>query len=158
MANVRAATLDDLGVLVEMGRAMHRESPRYRSMQFDSEKVRKLSANLIGSDTAAVFVAQAASEVVGMAAIVAGQRWFGPDFYLTDLVVYVRPEHRGNGAFVRLVLAIEGWARLKGITQIDLGVSTGVDPERAVRAYERLGYTVSDTRVVTKRLDDVHRS
>src|SRR5690349_5532293 len=107
MSTVRRAIPADLETIVQMGRALHKESPRYRGMIFDAEKVRELVAGLIQSPTAAVFIVEAEGEPTGLAAIVAAERWFGPNRYATDLAVYVKPEHRGNGAFVRLVQAIE---------------------------------------------------
>jgi GNAT superfamily N-acetyltransferase len=141
-----------------MGRAMHAESPRYRAMDFDPVKVRAVAGRLMAGDAGMVFLADAGGEVTGMAAATIGERWFGPDRYVTDLVVYVRPEHRGGSAFFRLVCALEGWAAQQGVLQVDLGVSTGVQVEQTVRAYERLGYTLDATRVVTKKLQDVHRT
>lgn len=152
MATARRATAADLDDIVAMGRALHEESPRYRGMQFDAEKVRVLALNLMQSDGAAVFVAQAGDEVIGMTALVAADRWFGTDRYVTDLTMYLKPEHRGNGAFARLVQAMEGWAREQGAQEIDIGVSTDIGTERTVRAYERMGFTLSPTRVAMKKL------
>jgi GNAT superfamily N-acetyltransferase len=146
VARIRRACTADLNALVAMGRAMHAESPRYRAMDFDPVKVRAVAGRLMAGDAGMVFLATI------------GERWFGPDRYVTDLVVYVRPEHRGGSAFFRLVCALEGWAAQQGVLQVDLGVSTGVQVEQTVRAYERLGYTLDATRVVTKKLQDVHRT
>lgn len=158
VADVRRATAQDLDVLVQMAQAMHQESPRYREMRFDAAKLHALVTNLHHAESAALFVAQEDGHPIGLAGVVATERWFGPDRYVTDLGLYVSPVHRGGGAFPLLVLAVEAWAREQGVQQIDLGVSTGVQAERTVRAYERMGYTVADTRVVTKKLDHVHRS
>lgn len=155
MAKVRRAGAADLSILVEMGRALHAESPRYRGMRYDPDKVRRLARELTGNllaELGAVFVAEEAGEVVGVAAVVAAERWFGPDRYVTDLTMYVKPEHRGGSAFVKLVKALEDWAAQQGVQDIDLGVSTDVHTDRTVRAYERLGYTLSPTRIITKKL------
>lgn len=159
MATARRATAADLDEIVAMGRALHEESPRYRGMQFDPDKVRHLAGELMTlAGLSVVFMVESDGEVQGMAAVVATQRWFGPDRYITDLAVYVKPQHRGNGAFPLLVHAIQSWAREQGVADLDLGVSTDIDAGRTVRAYERMGFTVSSTRVMTKRLDDVHRT
>lgn len=156
MASVRPATALDLDAIVRMGQAMHAESPRYRNKQFDPAKVLQLGVNMLAAPHTALFVAEARGRLVGMAAVVATDYWFGPDRYVTDLAIYVDPEHRGNGAFVRLVWAVEAWAREQGVQEISLGVSTDVEAERTVRAYTRMGYTLLPTRVVSKRLDTDH--
>lgn len=158
MATVRRATARDLDDIVRMGEAMHKESPRYRSMRFDASKVRALAARLIDMPQGELFVAERGCEVIGMAAAVVGERWFGPDRYVTDLAVYLMPQHRGSGVFMWLVRVLEAWAVEMGVQDVDLGISTGIGVEETVRAYQHLGYTVADTRVVTKRLDHVHRS
>lgn len=159
MVSARRATPQDLDVIVRMGEAMHAESPRYRGANFDAAKVLALAVRMLEEPSAGLFVAESGRQVIGMAAVVAADRWFGHDRYVTDLAIYLQPEHRGNGAFVRLVWAVEEWAIGQGVQELDLGVSTGVEAERTVRAYTRMGYTLLPTRVVSKRLDvdHVHR-
>lgn len=158
MAEVRRATAADVDALVEMGRAMHAESPRYRDKTFSADKLRQLAAHLSAHpEQGAVLVAAGPDGAVGMFVGILGERWFGTDRYATDLAVYVKPEHRGTSAFLRLVRAAERWAAECGVEEIDLGVSTGTDTEHTVHAYQRLGYTLLATRVVTKKLNHVHR-
>lgn len=156
MAKVRPATAADIPAMIEMGWAMHQEAPRYRSMQYDRAKLHALCTALL--EPGGMFVAEEDGRLVGMALVVIGERWFSADRYITDLVVYVAPEQRGGRAFLRLILAVEGWARAHGMDlDIDIGVSTGVTTEQTVRAYERMGYTLLPTRIVTKRISHVHR-
>lgn len=154
MAKVRRATLGDLSAMVALGQAMHQESPRYRDMQFDTAKVGRLLQHLVTAGDAAgvVLVAEEGGLLIGGAIGIAGERWFGPDRYVTDLAVYLSPDHRGGRAFMRLVDAFEEWTAAQGVTKLDIGVSTGVHVERTVCAYERLGYTLDPTRIVTKTL------
>jgi GNAT superfamily N-acetyltransferase len=154
VAEIRRATAADVEALVAMGRALHAESPRYRDMPLDEGKLRRLADACIAIDDAAVLVAVAAGEVVGMFVGSVQERWFGPDRYATDLTVYVKPAHRGGSAFHRLAKAFEAWARERGVTEIDIGVSTDVHTDRTVCAYERMGYTLSPTRIVVKTLTD----
>lgn len=154
MAEVRRATEADTQALIAMGRMLHAESPRYRDMPFAESKLLILAKRLQGTllaEESCVFVAVTGGEVIGMLVGIASVRWFNDERYVTDLTVYVKPEHRGSSAFFRLVKALEGWAWKQGIDDLALGVSTEIHPNETVRAYLRMGYTLSG-HTVTKTL------
>lgn len=159
MAEIRLAVEADVDTLIVMGRAMHAESPRYRGRAFSDDKLRGLAARLIGMqpDQAALIVATEGGELVGMFVALAVQDWFGDDWHLSELAVYVKPEHRGGMAFFRLVRAAERWAAGRGLPELEVGVSTGVASDAAVCAYQRLGYTLLPNAILTKKIH-VHRS
>lgn len=153
MTTVRRATVEDVPSLIAMGQALHDESPHYGSTGFSPAKLERQFHALQGSllsEPGAVFVAEEGGEVAGMAVCFAAERWFSNDVYVTDLTVYVRPEHRGGRAFPRLVQAIEAWAAGQGIKEIILGVSTEIDAERTVRWYELHGYQLSGYAMVKR--------
>lgn len=162
MARVRRATGEDAAALLDMGRAMHAESPHYQGRGWDDARVLEAIDLFTGpaaeAGQALLLVAEDGGELVGMAAVFVAQDWFGPDRYVTDRVVYVRPDRRGSPVFLRLVHAVEGWAQAIGVPEVTIGVSTGVHVGATVHAYQRLGYTLLPTRVVTKRLDHVQRN
>lgn len=146
MCIVRAATEADLPELIEMGRALHDESPRYQGMAFNPRKLTELWAQLKGTllvPAGCVFVAVRDGYTVGMTVGIIATRWFSDERYLTDLTMYVKPEHRHGRAFPRLVAALEAWAADQGIAEIALGVSTEIHAEATSRAYTRLGYRLA---------------
>ena len=59
--------------------------------------------------------------------------------------VYITPAHRGTGVLAQLVDAVAAWSREVGRPELMLEVVVGND--RAVRAYERLGFTDTGVRV-----------
>jgi GNAT superfamily N-acetyltransferase len=59
--------------------------------------------------------------------------------------VYVTPSRRGTGVLADLVEAVADWSRASGRKQLMLEVVVGND--RAVRAYERLGFVDTGVRV-----------
>jgi GNAT superfamily N-acetyltransferase len=59
--------------------------------------------------------------------------------------VYVTPARRGTGVLENLVEAVAAWSRSVGRTELMLEVVVGND--RAVRAYEKLGFTDTGVRV-----------
>lgn len=155
MASVRTATEADIPALIAMGRKMHAESPRFKSLAFSAEKCEALIRRLLDplpQPPGTVLVAVEGPQVVGMMGGFVVEHFFSHDRYASDLVVYVAPGHRGGSAFVRLVFAFEDWAASRGACEIVLGVSTELNPEATVAMYERLGYARLQGRSVLKRV------
>lgn len=153
MAAVRPATAADLPALIEMGQALHDESPRYQGMGFSAEKLRRLFERLQGTlltKPGCCLVAEEGGYIVGMAVGIIAERWFSDELYLTDLTVYVRPEHRTGVTFLRLVRALERWARDRGLADVVLGVSTEIHAQETVRAYEAMGYRLTGYTMVKR--------
>ncbi len=138
MANIRQATLDDIPMLMEMGKRMHQESPRFRMMDFSEDKCRQLGEALIPSGS--IFIAEKEGEAVGMMIGFITEHYFGYDLMASDLAVYVVPEHRGGSLGVRLIKVFEQWAEDNGARVITLGISTEVEAKRTLGIYEKLGY------------------
>jgi ribosomal protein S18 acetylase RimI-like enzyme len=84
----------------------------------------------------AAFIAECGPRVVGHAGA-----WVPPGSAGTTMLyaVYVTPHLRGHGVLGRLVEIIAAWSREGGRPLLALEVVT--TNERAIRAYERLGFT-----------------
>lgn len=143
---IRRAIKTDAPAIMAMGRALAMESPRYQNMKFDEAKLMALFDRMLGtllSEDACIFVSEISGEVVGMMVGFISTRFFSDEQFVTDLTLYVKPEHRGGTSFARLVKAVENWAASHGIYDLVFGVSTQIHPEKTVRAYERMGYTLA---------------
>jgi GNAT superfamily N-acetyltransferase len=155
VAEVRRATPADFPALIAMGRALHDESPRYRDMPFNPDKLLALAGRLQGSllyADAVILVATAGGEPVGMTVGVVAERFFNDERYVTDLTVYVKPEHRGGSAFLRMIRALEAWAADQGVADLAIGVSTEIHADRTVCAYEKLGYRLAGYTMVKRNV------
>jgi GNAT superfamily N-acetyltransferase len=138
---IRTALESDTEVLLEMGKAMHHESPRYEHVSYSEGKARAMISMLL--PTGGILVAEVDDVVVGMAAAFVVEHFFSTDRYAADLVVYVLPEFRGSTTAMRLVRAVESWAAVQGAKEIVLGVSTEIETDRTTALYEHLGYRES---------------
>ncbi|HEX7011596.1 MAG TPA: GNAT family N-acetyltransferase [Steroidobacteraceae bacterium] len=148
---IRNATINDIDALVELGEMMHAESPRYRTLTYDPVKVAGIAQHLICDPAAQVLVAEQGGQLVGMLAGMVVQHYFGHDYYATDYVFFVRPEHRGSSAAPRLYRAWEELLKADGrAKEIALGISTEVDLERTWSFYKRLGFHGSGAIMVKK--------
>lgn len=137
---LREATIEDLDRLIEVGRAMHEESPRFRELTFDPERLARTLQMAIESPDAFTWVDERGGEVAGGLFAILTPHWFSPDLTSCDLGLFMLPEHRGTLAPARLLNAYATWARSRGAKHILFGVMTGVHVEETVRLCERLGW------------------
>jgi ribosomal protein S18 acetylase RimI-like enzyme len=99
------------------------------------EQFRARLAERATSNEAAQFVAEADGRLVAQA----GGYALGPGRDTSLLyAVYISPPWRGTGLLGRLVEAVAGWSRAAGRPVLELEVVTS--NQRAIRAYQRLGF------------------
>lgn len=136
---IRPATLDDIPRLVELGQAMHAESPTFCRLRFDADKAAATIASTINSAAGFAFVAEHSGQVVGGMLALIAPHYFSPDLVACDLALFMAPEHRGGMAAVRLVNAYVRWAECHGAALVHLGVMTGVQVDKTEALLQRLG-------------------
>jgi GNAT superfamily N-acetyltransferase len=135
----------DTDQLVALGRQMHAES-WYSDLDYSEAEVRGLLDLLAESPFMLGLVLEGENgAIAGFFAAAETSHFFGSDRYASDIAIYVAPEHRGGPGFVRMVKAYEAWCRIRGVKQIHLGVSSGLDHPKTVRLFEKLGYTSTVT-------------
>jgi GNAT superfamily N-acetyltransferase len=117
------------------------ESPRFSKFAFAIEKAIKLFEYL--DQNGGLFVAVNRDEIIGFFAGIITEHYLSFDRCAQDIGVYVVPEHRGSTAFPRLIYAFEDWAKQHGVTDLVLGVSTGILQDQTVCMYERMGYKIA---------------
>jgi GNAT superfamily N-acetyltransferase len=137
---LRAATIDDLPALVELGAVMHAESPRYARLRFDAGRLAQTLTGLLSTPDGFLWVAEREGEIVGGLAAVVVQHWCSADRVAADLALFMTPDARGTLAPARLVNRYVAWARERGAVHVQFGVSTGVHPEQTAQLLERLGF------------------
>lgn len=138
---IRRATLEDVATIVELGRLMHAESPRWRRLSYSPAKVAMMMEALIGSPLGFVAVAVRGEQIVGAAAAIIAEEWCSWDSVANEIAVYVEASHRGALMAARLISAMDDWAREHGEAKgLQAGATTGVEIERTAQLYERLGF------------------
>lgn len=137
---IRQGDVDDIVQLVQLGEEMHAEAPSFNQMDYDPKKLMQLGLML--SEQGGMFLAEKEdNEVIGMFLGVIVPHFFGSDLMANDLCLFVKKEYRGGTAAPRLIKAFEKWAFANGAKVLRYGVSTGVEAERTLKLYEKLGYT-----------------
>lgn len=137
---IEPAQFEDVPRLVEIGRAMAQESPRWRRLIYSAEKVGNTITALLGTADGLVLVYRKQGQIVGGIMARVSSNWMSDDRIAQEIALFILPEHRASFAACRLISAMTAWAQIKGARWIEAGISTGVDTERTARLYERLGF------------------
>ena len=140
MIRVRNAVVEDLPVLLGLGRHMRNESIA-RFPLIDAARVQKqldMAASM--PDVFLVALAEDDGLPVGMVTAVAGDYAFSTERRAVSDLLFVVPERRGSTAAHRLVRWFNAWASGVGAETAIVGLSTGVKPASTGRFLERMGF------------------
>lgn len=144
MYTVRDAKDIEVFKLVEISEAVLKESPTYTHLAFDKEK----SANYIYSAIMKYdgwflrVIADENNEIVGGLLGCMETTVFGPDKIAYDVTVMMEIEHRGRCVrqLVQVVQEFKQWGIDNGAKLIKLGVSSGINIEKASMFFEHMGF------------------
>ncbi len=146
MIKVRNAEVRDTPKLIEMGRLMHGESPRYKGSDFCDEKVNELIQNMINLEQGFIVVAEDVQDkekgpvIIGMMLGFITEEYFGKSLSACDLLVYVDHEFRASKAAILMIRGYESWANAQGVRTIQLGISAGINVEQTKSFYNKMGF------------------
>lgn len=141
---IREARFADVPRLVEMGIRFINDSAYWGRIFPDEIAMTNLAQGLIAADHGHVLVYEHDGKIVGMIGVIATFHPYSGKPVMSEMFWYVEPESRGAG--VRLLRAVEGWAREKGIED-----SIMISPSPKVSAfYQRLGYEPLEEQFIKK--------
>lgn len=132
-------TPDRIDECIELGARMHAESA-FSFLDYNRNKLREMVQFYIESPNHFANMKLQNGEVVGMLFGYVSEYYFGRDKIACDILWYVAPEHRGSTIGVRLLKEFEEWARLKGVKEVCIGISTNVDTGKTGNMLERLNF------------------
>lgn len=140
MLEIRPSYPDEFWRIEAMIPAVSQET-RFRDRPIDVQKIKMLYdyqfSRLINT---ICYLAILDDQCVGFGAFVVNPSFFGHDLTASDLMLYVVPEKRGSTIAHRIIKKYEEWAISQNVTEISLGISTGISVERTSKFYEALGY------------------
>jgi GNAT superfamily N-acetyltransferase len=132
----------DTDYLILLAEMMRAESPAYRRLTIDPEKLKAIGdQSLLHPDRFCIRVAEHKGRIVGFILGYVNEVYFGHDLVASDLGLFVPQTNRGGRIALALIKAFEDWARDNGAGAVQLGITTGVQPERTGEFYQHLGYS-----------------
>jgi ribosomal protein S18 acetylase RimI-like enzyme len=151
LASFRPAGESDLGLLLELMRALYDEDGS-TPLRGDAAET-ALRGLLAAPDRGLVWVIEQGGEAVGYLVLTWGYslEFHGRDAFIDEL--YVAPRYRGAGLGRQAVEWAEDACRAHGAGAVHLEVE--IDNERAHALYRRSGFAERGLRLMTKRLSVV---
>ena len=117
------------------------QETRFRDRPISLDKLKELyDWQYSGVISCICYLALENEECIGFGAFSVNPSFFGHDLTATDLLLYVIPEKRGSTVAMRILKEYEKWAISQNVTEISLGISTGINVENTGKFYEMLGY------------------
>lgn len=130
----------DIEELIKLGIALHQES-EYRDLSYDVNKRREFGRRALANRAQyGLLMAEKGSEVVGFLVGVVSEFYFSHDLAATAMTFYVKPEHRGSLAAVKLLHGFRRWAANRGVKALYVNVTSGVQMARTDRLMKHVGF------------------
>ena len=135
---IRPVSLYDVTPICELLVDLRRESPEYSFVEEDWSYVPdKLYAMICDPDFCGVIDDDYRGFMIGACQ----QHWYSTRRDAYEQLLYVGPEYRGGALAVKLIKAFEAQAKHMGAVHVYAGATTGMNEERTLQLYERMGYT-----------------
>lgn len=143
MYKVRDAVDKEVFRLVEISEKVLQEST-YAHMTFDKEKSANYLYGAIVKQPGWFLrvIADDSDKLVGGILCVCETSLFGPDKLAYDITIMVDEEYRGKclPQLIQIISEYKDWAIAEGAKLIKLGVSSGINIDKASAFFERLGF------------------
>ena len=149
MAKIEDFSFLDRDAVLGMARAMHAESPTYRDISWNEDKVNAIIEMALSRDDIHCLVAKENDTPIGMLVVFLNHYFFSDDFFAADMLLYVQPDKRNASVAKGLISHAEHWAESSGARELRFGNSAGITPRLGL-LYERLGYK-NDNHLYIKR-------
>lgn len=120
-------------------------------LDFDYDIAEETFESAINHADPTIFVAEHKGEVVGYLLAMLEGYAFTSGVFVTQEVIYVRPDMRGTRAAACLTKEFFRWGEIVGAREWILGISNKFQPERTARFFEhfgaeRVGYSLKKVR------------
>ena len=132
---VRKIKEEDVSSMVNLGETMHRIGS-FKKVKYSKDKVFKTIRSSIDSDRMIFFIAEDEDGYAGMMGGFVVEYPISYEKYDSDFLMFIKEEKRGGDTALKLLNLFEDWAKSKGVKEIRLGSSHGVDTEKVKKFYE----------------------
>lgn len=135
---VRLALEDDEDAIVEMARINAEQTMAHHV--FRPERVREIVRQYLDTASPTLWVVEDRRKIVGFMQASLHLYDFTDGFFVSQQVLFVRPEHRGTRAAVHLVKELIAWAERLGAKEITGGNDNGFNSDRTARFLSHFGF------------------
>lgn len=142
---IRFAAIDDIPVMVELGRKVHAES-RFSAVPYDAEKLNAGLRHLIELQEkrkthCCLLAENAQGQIIGGFIGALEEYFFSRSLSANSILIWVDPAYRGSAAALRLIDAFRLWGERSGAMEASIQIASGVNIGRTDRFLRRLGFS-----------------
>jgi GNAT superfamily N-acetyltransferase len=131
---------DNLGDVLRLALQLHEEGA-YSSVEFDVEMTAHcIMEMLVKNPDGFGLIGYDGGEPVAMLAGGVSNYIFSRKRKSYDHVWFVTPAHRGKRTAVILLKKFLEWSKERGASEVFMGVTTNIAPEKTGRLFEKLGF------------------
>lgn len=138
--NIRRATLEDIGALMEMGGGFVASCPNLYPAPERESTARSILASFHHTAPMVWLIAEEGGAIKGHAFAVASTWIWSQEVQSTIRFIDVVGGHGGGAAFLALLEAVDAWARGKGARECTFTLATGQNDERTAACLEKRGW------------------
>lgn len=143
MYKIEYSKISDIPILLDISLQFWNESPNYRKRPININKVKTQLQTLIlyPSQGCVLIVKDEEGKILGgfMGGLI--EEWQSDSLMAFDYCLFVRPEHRGSRVAYMLIKAFIEWAKEQGANYIQCGTATGIDTEKTINFYTKMGFS-----------------
>lgn len=136
---VRLAAHSELNTVLDLCKKLIAESPVFSKQRFNERSTTAFINHQISKDSVLV-VLDEYENVISAAICATCIDWRTGDRLAIEQGIYVLPEYRSSKAGILLVKGFKEWAANNEADRIQIGTMSGIEAERVVKLYERLGF------------------
>ncbi len=137
----REITNKDFPALCDLGQMMHEEGS-YSHLKFSKARLLETFKRYMNDPDRIGIVAMQGDKPCGMIGGYVSKYYFSDELVAGDIAWFVVPEYRGSRVGLHLLDAFEDWAKSKGVSELRIGISTGVNMEAFDRLMKKRGYSM----------------
>lgn len=137
---IREAKLSELFQIMEMHVALKNESPNYKDLEYAPEQHFQFIKWLFDDEDGLILVNDEEGTITGFVLAGLTKYFFSNEKFAQEYTVYVSPAYRKGRTGLRLIRAMEKWAEDKGVKEVKIGTTVGLQSERYIAFLESIGY------------------
>ncbi|WP_180036083.1 MULTISPECIES: GNAT family N-acetyltransferase [unclassified Acinetobacter] len=142
MYTIEHARILDIPELLEIAVQFWNESPNYKKRPVNLDKVKtQLQALILFPTQGCVLVVKDDNDkIIGVFVGGLQEEWQADSLMAFDYCLFVRANNRGGRAAYMLITAFKEWAKQAGADWIQCGTATGIQTDKTINFYTKMGF------------------
>jgi GNAT superfamily N-acetyltransferase len=137
---IQRATMEHIDMLSVAGIDVLNDLPNYASVECVPSHTKAMLTLYIGLPQLGCFFKEVNGEVVGLFMGIVTAPWFSPTLEMSEIMFWVRQDHRTTGLADRLMTTMEEWAIGLGAKRLIMAAASGYKTKSVERYYNWRGY------------------